>query len=427
MENKNIMLKNFCRQCHTAVAAKAATCPLCGIARPVYETLNPLEKEYLETAPSVPAKFHYMCETVNPAKSLASNMAKEFGKYLANPSHSWMFLISLLAVITGSFMMAVHIAFPLSFMLFWGGLVYTGFDVINFIRAIMTSFLIRRLMMKTGSSPYSVHFKIEDQLIQMLQSLQMVVNSFFDKEWSKQDPDLMASADTFIQAARTITARIKKYALLSLETASIIWRNNIYAIVASNSNYQEKSIAIANKIREAEAMILRFRWLTRLEQLNKILENHANGNSGCSSADARRAAIDAFQLSPYGPLSEPYSGNFEHAPFEIPFKMRFFWHQQLPPFPLSSDELTQECPQTKDLFESIQQVRKLKARLEEQMILDCTANAVADASGQDTTALEAKDLQRFQLYAKYLDVPKFQPDTEDLQNRIDRLKAQLKV
>jgi len=61
------------------------------------------------------------------------------------------------------------------------------------------------------------------------------------------------------------------------------------------------------------------------------------------------------------------------------------------------------------------------------MILDCTALAVSNAAGQESTALEARDIQRFQLYSQYLDIPKFQPDSEELQNRVDRLKAQLKV
>jgi hypothetical protein len=41
--------------------------------------------------------------------------------------------------------------------------------------------------------------------------------------------------------------------------------------------------------------------------------------------------------------------------------------------------------------------------------------------------IEAQQLQRFQLYAQYLDVPKFSPDSDELQNRIDKLKGQLRV
>lgn len=428
MTNKNIMLSNFCRQCHAAVSARANVCPLCGLSRPVYDALNPLEKEYLANPPSVPGKFHYMCETINPNITLGRNMAQELGNYLANPGQSYLLMISLLAVLLGGGMLALHVAFPLSFMLFWAGMVYTGFDAVNFARAAAVSLLVRRLQMRAGSSPYSVHFRIEEQLVQMLTSLQLVLNSFFDKNWSGPAIEMQAAAEGFIQATRTITARIKKYALLSLETASIIWRNNVYAIVASSEgSYQEKIIAIANKIREAEAMIMRFRWLMRLDQVNSIIENHVAGTNGRSPIDDRRAAIDAMQLGAHGPMAEPYYGNFEHVPFELPFKMRFFWHQQLMPVALPSAEIIAECPQTQDLFDSIDQVRKLKAKLEEQMILDCTAMAVSNATGLDSTALEANDIKRFQLYSQYLDIPKFQPDSEELQNRVDKLKAQLKI
>lgn len=428
MTNKNILLNNFCRQCHTAVVSKAAVCPLCGLSRPVYESLNPLEKEYLANPPSMPGKFHHLCETINPNASLARNMATEAGRYLQNPGQSWLLLAALLALILGGGMMALHLLFPLSFMLFWGGLVFTAYDAVQFSRAAAISLLVRRLQMRGGSSPYSVHFRIEEQLLQMLSSLQLVMNSFFDKNWSGPAIEMQAGAESFIQAAKTITARIQKFAQLSLETAAIIWRNNVYAIVADPAtSYQEKVLAIANKIREAEALIVRFRWMMRLGQVISIMESHVAGTSGRSASENRRTAIDGMFLGPHGPMSEPYQGNFEQVPFELPFKMRFFWHQQLPPHPLPGEEISAELPQTSDFFESIEQVRKLKAKLEEQMILDCTANAVSSATGQDSTALEARDIKRFQLYSQYLDIPKFQPDTEELQDRVDRLKSQLKV
>lgn len=106
--------------------------------------------------------------------------------------------------------------------------------------------------------------------------------------------------------------------------------------------------------------------------------------------------------------------------------MRFFWHQQLPPHRPPKNWLP-SCHRPANVQESIEQVRRLKTKLEEQMILDCTALAVSNAAGQESTALEARDIQRLQLYSQHLDIPKFQPDSEELQNRVDRLKAQLKV
>ncbi|MDD3148317.1 MAG: hypothetical protein PHD82_13565 [Candidatus Riflebacteria bacterium] len=428
MTNKNAMLGHFCRQCHTAVTSNAAVCPLCGLSRPVFEKLNPLEKEYLANPPLVPPKFHHLCETINPNSSLAGNMLTEFGKYLGNPGQSWLLIVALLALILGGGMMALHLLFPLSFMLFWAGMVFTAYDMVQFSRAAAVSLLVRRLQMRGGSSPYSVHFRIEEQLTQMFSSLQLILNSFFDKNWSGPAIEMQAAAESFLQAVKTVTARIQKFAQLSLETASIIWRNNVYAIVADpQTTYQEKVVAIANKIREAEALIMRFRWMMNLGNIHNIMVNHVSGTSTGNAGEDRRAAITETFLGPHGPMTEAYYGNFEHVPFEIPFKMRFFWHQQLPPHPLPAEDIATELPQTRELFESIEQVRKLKGKLEEQMILDCTANAVSNASGQETTALEARDLQRFQLYSQYLDIPKFQPDSDELQDRVDRLRAQIKI
>ena len=430
---KNHLLTQTCRQCHSALSAKTQVCPLCGLSRPNYNELTLLEKQYLESAPTVPGKFHNMCETVKPDKSLGKNIAREMRSYLGNPEQSWLLWLSMLSVAGGGAMLLMQIAFPLSFMLFWAGMVYTGFDAINFMRAVIVSFLVHRLQMKTGMSPYSVHFKIEDQLRQMLQSLQLVINSFYETDWTRTETDKNKAVDNFINAAATLTGRIKVYANLSLETAAIIWRNNVYAIVAANNSFQEKAVAIGNKIREAEALILRYRWLIRLNQVNERLQEHIeviNSTGVNGNTQLRQEILAEFLLSPYGPMAEPYSGGFDSVPFELPFIMRFFWHQQLPPFPLSGEELLSEVPAIADFFESIQQVRKLKAKLEEQMILDCAATAIDDISKLDseqTTMIEAQQLQRFQLYAQYLDVPKFSPDAEELQNRIDKLKGQLRV
>ncbi len=430
---KNYLITRTCRQCHAALSSKTQVCPLCGIARPNYQELTGLEKQYLESAPTVPGKFHYMCETVKPDKTLAKNFSNELNTYLSTPDQSWLLLLSLLSIFAGGSMLLMQIAFPLSFMLFWAGMVYAGFDAINFTRAVVVSFLVRRLQLKVGMAPYSVHFNIEDQLMQMLQSLQMVINSYYETDWTRTETDRQKAYDNFTNATSALTGRIKVYADLSLETAAIIWRNNVYAIVASSTSFQEKAVAVGNKIREAEALILRYRWFLRLEQLNLRLKEHIEADMAGTPANnnqRRQDVLAEFLLSPYGPMAEPYTGGFHSVPFELPFIMRFFWHQQLPPFPLSGEELLKEVPAVADFFESIQQVRKLKAKLEEQMILDCASTAINDISRLDSdqsTMLEAQQLQQFQLYAQYLDVPKFNPDSEDLQDRVDKLKGQLRV
>lgn len=429
---KNYLIRTFCRQCHAAVSANAACCPMCGIARPNFERLNALEKEYLENPPMVPGKYHEMLETVDPKLSLGKNIAREMRNYLGNPAMATFFFIALFTAIAGGTMLLTHVLFPLSFMLFWAAMVYLGYDAVNFSRAVLTSYLVKRLQLKPGMSPYSVHFKFENQLEKMLQSLQLVINSFFDQDW-QNNPEAAASGENFVNAARTISGKIARCAKLSLDTSAIIWRNNVYAIVAMNTSSQEKAVAVGNKIKEAEAMIFRYRWLIKTQQIGDVLSDFIAGkklDGAPDNASYRQFVIDRFQLSPYGPLSEPYSGNFEHVPYEIPFKMRFFFHQQLPPFPLNADELAKEIPEAADLLESIKQVRKLKLKLEEQMVIDCATNAISEVSALDkgnSAALEAEDLKRFQLYSKFLDIPRFQPDSQELQNEVDRLKAEVRV
>jgi hypothetical protein len=75
-------------------------------------------------------------------------------------------------------------------------------------------------------------------------------------------------------------------------------------------------------------------------------------------------------------------------------------------------------------------VRKLKEKLEEQMVLDCVASAVSEIAvldKDDKAGLKAQEIKRFQLYSQYLDIPKFQPDSRELQEKVDRLRAEMRV
>ncbi len=431
----NYLIKSSCRQCQSSVSTESKTCPLCGLARPIVEKLNPLEKEYLNSTPMVPAKFQDMCNTVNPHLNLAQNLKSELRDYINNIGSSYLFIISFLAIILGGGMLMAEVLFPLSFMLFWAGLVYVGFDSINFMRALTITFLVKRLQLKTGLAPYPVLFKLESQIDQILESLQLLVNSFFVRDWSKASDEFQASSENFLTAARVLTARLKNHATISLETASLIWRNNVYSIVAMDSSFQEKAVAIGNKIKEAEAMILRYRWLVNLEKINEVLEDYISKGLPEDQSDAQifaQTIIEKFNLSQFGAISEEFVGDFQHVPFDLPFKCRYYWHQQLPPFPLNQEEFLQklDTPAIRELFESISQVRALKAKLEEQMVLSTASKALANAASidQNTPAtLEAQELLRFQLYSKYLDIPKFQPESEQVQKAVDKLSADARV
>lgn len=419
-ETTNQLLKTFCRQCHSAIPAKATYCPSCGISRPNAANLNSLEKQYLVQLPMIPVKFHGMLETIDAKKSLAANIANEAANYLSNLQQNYLLLLAMLLTFAGGGMLMASMLFPLSFILFWTGMVYIGYDVVNFSRAATNSYLVKRLQHKTSASPYSVHFKLEAQIVQMLQSLQLIINSFFEHDWRNRGSESGTSIDSFLSATNTLTQRLKKFADLSFETISIIWRHNVYSIVAQNSPLQDKVIAISNKIREAEAIILRYQWLSQIDQINEQLKDFVSGKA------EQKAILDQFLLAQYGPIQEPYTGDLEHAPFEIPFKMRYFWHQQLPPFPISGTEILKNLPQAQPLFDSIEQVRKLKVKLEEQMLLDCVSSAISNVSSS-TAASEANEVKRFQLYSTYLDVPAFQPSEKDLNNKIDKLRAEMRV
>ncbi len=427
---KNYLLKCACRQCRASVSSTAHVCPLCGISRPVYDNLTPIEKEYLTRPPAIPAKYYYMPSNVNPRNNLAYNLTNEFKKYLADFSSSQNFYIASIVMFVSGFMVFSGIGFPISFFAFWPALLYIAYDFVSLFRAVTVSLLVSRLQMKGGTSPYSVHFKIEEQLGQMFSGLQMILTSFFDKNWLAMGHTEKMSVDNFYQAIKTLTTRITKFAKISLETTGIIWRNNVYAIVAQDKvSFQDKIISINNKIREGEALILRYCWMLHLNTIADSLRSFVNDPNGQTQESFRREMIEGNQLGGHGPLYEPYQEGFQNVPIELSFKMRYFWHEQLMPAPLPSEEIIKKFPETREFFESIKQVRQLKDSLEQQMILDCATNALGNigGAGGDTTALEAADIKRYELYSQCLDIPKFQPDSDSLQNQIDRLNSQLKI
>ncbi|MDD3000582.1 MAG: hypothetical protein PHF29_02390 [Candidatus Riflebacteria bacterium] len=426
---KNYLLKSVCRQCQASVSSTSHVCPLCGISRPVFDNLTPIEKEYLNRAPAIPAKFYYMPSNVNPRGNLIVNLTSEFKRYLADFSSSQNFYIASLVMIICGTMVISGTGFPFSFIAFWPALLYIIYDFISLFRAVTVSLLVSRLQLRGGASPYSVHFKIEDQLGKMFSGLQMILTSFFDKNWLTMGQSEKMSFDNFYQAIKTLTTRIKKFARISLETTAIIWRNNVYAIVAQDKvSFQDKIVSINNKIREGEAIILRYCWMQHLDTIADSLKSFVYSPEEQTQEAFRREMIEGNQLGGHGPLHEPYQEGFQNVPMELSFKMRYFWHEQLMPAPLPSEEIIKKYPETREFFESILQVRQLKESLEQQMILDCATNALGNiGGGSDTTALEAADIKHYELYSQCLDIPKFQPDSDSLQNQIDRLNSQLKV
>ncbi len=425
---KTPLLSNKCRQCSASVTNRAHACPLCGVSRPVYANLTPIEKEYLASPPAIPGKYYYMPKRVNPKHNLLTNIKNEFSYYLTSPTMSFKFYVAILLTIVTGQMVVGGVGFPISFILFWPAILYITYDLISFTRAVTIALLISRLQLKGGASPYSVHFKIEEQLGQMLSGLNMILNTFFERTWTPSDVNQKNAALGFYQAISTLTNRIVKYGRVSLETSAIIWRNNVYSIVAEkDKTTQSKIISINNKIREGEALILRYCWFLHLHTIKDELETYVNDPGELRQEDFRREMIEGNQLSTHGPITERYSGNFQSVPYELPFRMRYFWHQQLMPAPLPSEEIIKKYPETIEFFESIQQVRQLKDGLEQQMILDCATSALGGVQDTENTMLEAQDIKTYEVYSQLLNIPEFQPNNDKLQSQIDRLNSQLRL
>ncbi|MBF0498812.1 MAG: hypothetical protein HQM09_01660 [Candidatus Riflebacteria bacterium] len=401
--------------------------------RPKKEDLNALEQEFLLANPLVPQQFSGMCESVDPKNSLVENIRNELWQHLNTVFQNPYLGFSFLSVIFGGLFLFLHFAFPISFMLFWAGLVYVGYDSVVFLRAVFTAYLSKRLQMKIGLAPYSVHFKLENQLEELLESLRSITGSIFERDWTKSSPDLKRSSDSFLAAVKVLTERIRKYAIVSLETASIIWRNNVYAILSMDSTPEDKVFAIASKIREAEALLIRFRWLMTIGEIHDLLQEFIeapNTKETKVSTSYGSSVLEKFHLTHFGPVAEPLAANFENVPLDLPFKGRSYWLQRLPPFPLEDDGLISKFPQAQGLFESLGQVRLLKSHLEDQMVLNCVEKAVSNVAALEDgypATLEAKELLRDSIFAQYLDVPKFRLDSEKVQEEVDKLVAEARV
>lgn len=431
------MMNTFCRRCHAAILSTAHSCPQCGLSKPNYANLSEIEKHYIKNPPSIPYRFESMVYSVDPHKGLLFQLGGLWAKYLTNPETNppqklaWGVIgISLLLFALAAFsgiIFVKHVGICLAIL---AG-TFLIFDAFCFIRAAYSSYMLSHVQKQGGTSPYSVHFKIEAVLQHSLESLQTLLYTFYEKPWETmaQQMDITLAGDTFVQAVKAITAKIKKFANISLETITLLWRNNVYAITAySHITYEEKITNLHLKIREAEAIIIRYCWLRQLSFAHEFLESHLNGQSGRTTAEDGKFVIGGMQLDKMGPLREPFYGNFETVPYELPFIMRFFWHQQLRPDSLPAEEIIAQYPETAELFESIGQVKNLIVKLEEQKLINSATAAVARSSNleSDITS-EAGQIKRFQMYSEYLDIPKFQPDESELLRHVDRLNAQIKI
>ncbi len=417
--------------------SSAHTCPLCGLSRPNLSILSDEEKKFLASPPNIPERFENMITQISAVKPLYSQIFKLYFTYLRSEkdgsNHIKALSVLGISIVIYLLTLLKNILFlkQLFLMLFILSVIYLIYDSIAFFKSAYSTYIVNRLQIQGGTSPYSVHFKIETVLQNTLKGLQSVLYAFYEKPWEEmaKDTNIVEAGQSFILTTKAITSKIKKFAGLSLETITLLWRNNVYAITSfSNLSYEEKITHLKLKITEAKAVILRYLWLRQLEMAYVFLEDHLNGKSGRSTEEERSYVIEGMQLGLMGPLTEPYNGNFETIPYELPFIMRYYWHQQIQPSEFPVEEIIEHYPETSELFESIGQVQNLISKLEEQKIMNIAEEAVKDDYRTESEITsEATQIKRFQLYSDYLDIPKFQPSDDDLLKLVDKLNAQIRV
>lgn len=431
------MLNTYCRRCHAAIVSNAHVCPLCGLSRPNSSNLSDNEKDFLANPPVINENFQCIDPAVNAKKPFLFLLPDIYLKYFDSKKEAKKHRISLFFTAISAMMLMASIWLESSFFIsfFIMILIFSGsylvFDTFLLLRAANIKYKACALNYQGGTSPYAVHFKVETVIQNTLKSLQTLLYAFYEKPWEDlaNETDVKKQGDSYILAAKALTAKLKKFAGVSLETLTLLWRNNVYAITSfPNVSYEDKITHLNLKLMEAKALILRYCWFRQLEQAHEFLESHLNGKSGRTTDEDRNYVIEGMQLGLYGPLTEPYRGNYDTVPYELPFIMRYYWHQQLPPNSFPEDEIKNKYPETCELFESMGQVRNLISKLEEQKILSMAENAVShDYKTESEITTEADQIKKFQLYSDYLDIPKFQPNDDELLKQVDRLNAQIKV
>ena len=425
------MAKETCRQCKAALPFAVDSCPLCGLRRPRLLQLSFRERDFLQGDQCQPSDFQEFSPLVEPGDPLYRGIIQGMLHRLSDPNRGFLLWMALLGMLFGFVLMVTGMAFPLSFMLFWPSLTYTFFHLALVSMGVSQTQTFKSLNSSRRMAPYSVLFKMELQIEKLLVSLRSIVCSTLERNWQKSSPELRSASDSFIKAARAVTERLRKYADLSLEISSIIWRNNVYAIVATDQGPQEQAVAIGAKCREAEAMLLRHRWLMRLADVIPALEEHINGHSDqAGTRSISEEVLQKFHLTMFGPVEEGVLLAYERTPEEIPFKGRVFWHQRLPPFPLEDDGSLSSSHHACELLKSLNEVRKLKVFLEEQMALNCvtqTISAVSPAERGFSPTMEAEEVRRDFVYENYLDIPRFRPDPGHVDEAVDKLLAEARV
>jgi len=426
------MSAEVCRRCGAALPLKTDACPLCGVVDPRSSDLSYGERQFSQNNPEIPSEFSEYTSMIEANQSLVSNLGEGVRHLLNNPDIAPLIWGAVASAILGIGAWVFVPAIWVSFFLFFPALLFLAVQFALMMRAVFFVHRYKRLRRTRSLAPYSVHFRMERQIRELLGGLHTLVRSVLDRDWRSSGTELNSSAESFMTAARVIVDRLRACATPSLEMTRIIWQNNVYAILASEMNPQEKAAAIGAKCREGEALLLRYRWLITLPALLAEMEQHIQTSRQVGGSDPIKTSevLDRYHLQPFGPMEEGVRETFDRTPADLLFTGRQYWIHRLPPMALEEDESYGSSTAAKAFFKSLKLVRPMRHSLEEQMALNTAAMALSTVSpleGGIPASAEARAISREGQLSHLVNIPEFKPDAGRLNTEVDRLVAEARV
>ena len=426
------MASETCRRCGAAQPLKTDSCPLCGLVNPRPSDLTHGERQFVQNNPELPPEYSEYSSLIEAHQPLTVNLGEGIRNLLNDPETAPLLWAAVGAIILGIGAWALIPAIWVSFLLFWPALLFLLWQFFFMARSVAFVHKYKRLRRTRALAPYSVHFRMEKQIRELLTGLHTLTRSVLDRDWHSSGTELNNSAESFMTAARVIIDRLGACAAPSLEITRIIWQNNVYALLGSDMDPQEKAAAIGAKCREAEALLLRYRWLVTLPALLTELETHIQNSRTHGGTDPIKTSeiLDRYHLQAFGPMEEGVRETFDRTPSDLLFMGRQYWIHRLAPMPLEENETFQGNPAAKAFFQSLKLVRPLRTQLAEQMALNTASlalSAVSPLEGGMPTSAEARSVIRDAHPSHLVNIPEFKPDSSRLNAEVDRLVSEARV
>ena len=297
------MLNTYCRRCHAAILSNAHVCPLCGLTSPNEANLSDIEKSYEKKPPVIEDRFSEMASTITGERPLIFQLFGLYRTYLNSKqdSHTHRIFLAIAFVMALFYSWSSLLDNKLYFLFMTIGIVallYLAYDFISLFIAAHNQFMVTFLQRQGGTSPYSVHLKVETVLQNTLKSLQSLLYAYYEKLWDdlQNERDIVRQGDSYVQATKALTAKLKKFSKVSLETTTLLWRNNVYAITSyPNTSYDDKIHHLNLKVAEAKALILRYCWLRQFDFAHEFLDKHIAVSKGTQSKYDKNFVIEGMQ------------------------------------------------------------------------------------------------------------------------------------